>query len=60
MADVKSQGTDNPMTTVKLEPGEKVALCRCWHSKDFPLCDGSHKEHEGRGPAIVEAAAAEG
>ena len=56
MADTQTQGTDHPVTTVKLEPGEKVALCRCFASNKFPFCDGSHKEHPGRGPAVVEAA----
>jgi CDGSH-type Zn-finger protein len=43
-------------TVMKLEPGERVALCRCMRSKDFPFCDGTHKEIEGNaGPAIVEA-----
>ena len=36
----------------------KVAVCRCWQSKKFPLCDGSHRkwneEHQDQvGPAIV-------
>ncbi|KAK7865209.1 hypothetical protein R5R35_003925 [Gryllus longicercus] len=22
--------------------GDKVAFCRCWRSKNFPYCDGSH------------------
>lgn len=22
-----------------------VAYCRCWRSKTFPLCDGSHVKH---------------
>ncbi len=43
-------------TTMKLEPGERVALCRCMHSKEFPFCDGTHKQMEGTaGPVIIEA-----
>ena len=55
MAEVKTQGTDNPLTTVKLAAGEKVALCRCFGSSKFPYCDGTHTQHDGKGPAIVEA-----
>jgi len=54
MADVQTQGTDHPLTAVKLGPGEKVALCRCFGSQKFPFCDGTHMQHSGRGPAIVE------
>ncbi|XP_012937587.1 CDGSH iron-sulfur domain-containing protein 2 [Aplysia californica] len=25
--------------------GDKMAFCRCWRSKKFPLCDGSHNQH---------------
>lgn len=25
--------------------GDKVAFCRCWRSKNFPYCDGSHTPH---------------
>ncbi|KAH9514473.1 hypothetical protein Btru_025345 [Bulinus truncatus] len=25
--------------------GDKIAFCRCWRSKKFPLCDGSHNKH---------------
>ena len=57
MAEVQTQGTDHPRTTVKLKAGEKVAICRCFASNKFPFCDGSHKEHPGKGPAIVEAMA---
>ncbi len=49
----------HPRTTVRLDPGEKVALCRCFGSKKFPLCDGTHREHPGKGPVIVEARPAE-
>ena len=36
----------------------KVALCRCWQSKKFPLCDGSHRQYNAEhndnlGPIIV-------
>ncbi len=53
MAEVKEQGV---VTVVTLKPGEKVALCRCYRSKKFPFCDGSHKEEPGKGPAVVEVA----
>ena len=43
---------------LNLEPNEKIALCRCWQSKKFPYCDGSHRawnqEHNDQlGPAII-------
>ncbi len=53
MPEVKNQDV---LTIVTLKPGEKVALCRCYSSKKFPFCDGSHTEHPGKGPAIVEVA----
>lgn len=51
MPEVKQQDV---LTIVTLKPGEKVALCRCYGSKKFPFCDGTHKQHPGKGPAIVE------
>ena len=50
----------HPRTTVKLEAGERIALCRCFGSKKFPMCDGTHREHPGKGPVIVEAPPAGG
>ena len=41
-------------TFIKLDPGEKVALCRCFGSKKFPFCDGTHRQRPGTGPVIVE------
>ena len=40
---------------------EKKVYCRCWKSKTFPLCDGSHNEHNAKtgdnvGPLIVKKA----
>jgi CDGSH-type Zn-finger protein len=47
-------------TEVELEPGETVALCRCFASQKFPFCDGSHKQQPGKvAPVIVSAPAAE-
>ena len=46
-------------TTVQLEPGEKVLLCRCFLSKTFPLCDVTHKHHDIQaGPVLVECKSA--
>lgn len=42
-------------TTVILNKGDKVALCRCMQSKKFPFCDGTHRTIEGKfGPVLVE------
>lgn len=42
--------------TVKIQPGEKVMLCRCYRSEKFPICDISHaKCQDELGPVIVEA-----
>lgn len=41
-------------TTVTMRDGEVIALCRCWQSKSFPLCDGSHKYTEDdKGPVVI-------
>jgi CDGSH-type Zn-finger protein len=42
-------------TYVKIEPDERIKLCRCYKSTTFPICDGSHKSLDGTiGPVIVE------
>jgi CDGSH iron-sulfur domain-containing protein 1 len=38
---------------------KKTVFCRCWRSKKFPYCDGSHNEHNNKtgdniGPVIVQ------
>ncbi|CAN9514718.1 unnamed protein product [Ophioblennius macclurei] len=39
--------------------GTKAVYCRCWKSKKFPLCDGSHTKHneetgDNVGPLIIK------
>lgn len=48
-----------PRNELKLKPSDRVALCRCWQSKNFPYCDGSHRQYnqdnqDCLGPVIVE------
>jgi CDGSH-type Zn-finger protein len=41
--------------TVKIQPNEKVMLCRCYKSATFPFCDVSHRHTADElGPIIVE------
>ena len=41
-------------TRITLRKGEVIAVCRCWQSKNFPLCDGSHNENEDeKGPVMI-------
>ena len=45
---------------VKVQPGEKLMLCRCYKSATFPLCDLVHgKYSESFGPLIIEGVKAE-
>ncbi|XP_033097089.1 CDGSH iron-sulfur domain-containing protein 2 homolog A-like [Anneissia japonica] len=39
--------------------GNKTCFCRCWRSKKFPYCDGSHNKHndaccDNVGPLIIQ------
>ncbi|MEW5766285.1 MAG: CDGSH iron-sulfur domain-containing protein [bacterium] len=43
-------------TTVQLESGEQVAMRRCFKSKKFPFCDGTHRQEPSNvGLVIVQA-----
>lgn len=48
------------VTSVDIEDlGNKAVFCRCWRSKKFPYCDGSHNAHneecgDNVGPLIVK------
>lgn len=53
MAEHETTWGDHPRTTVRVRPGERVTLCRCFQSHNFPFCDGSHRQVEGRGPVTV-------
>ncbi|XP_034487008.1 CDGSH iron-sulfur domain-containing protein 2 homolog [Drosophila innubila] len=38
---------------------EKAAFCRCWKTKNWPYCDGSHAEHNKQtgdnvGPVVIK------
>ncbi len=37
---------------------KRISFCRCWQSKRFPYCDGSHRQHnsdtgDNIGPVVV-------
>lgn len=41
-------------TTVEIKPGERVSICRCGASKEWPFCDGAHKTFSiNVGPVVV-------
>ncbi|XP_068912200.1 CDGSH iron-sulfur domain-containing protein 2 homolog [Tenebrio molitor] len=53
---------DNPKVVdmIDIEDiSEKAALCRCWKTKNWPYCDGSHGAHnketgDNLGPVVVK------
>tara|TARA_B100000073_G_scaffold318285_1_gene296292 strand:+ start:884 stop:1060 length:177 start_codon:yes stop_codon:yes gene_type:complete len=56
MAEIKNEeAKDKAFVEITIQPGEKIALCRCFKSANMPYCDGAHKEVPGTGPAIVDA-----
>uniref|UniRef100_A0A2R5LJZ6 Putative salivary secreted peptide n=1 Tax=Ornithodoros turicata TaxID=34597 RepID=A0A2R5LJZ6_9ACAR len=54
------KGNPKIVTSVDIEDlGNKAVFCRCWRSKKFPYCDGSHNKHNDEcgdnvGPLIVK------
>ncbi len=54
MADWTEKGNEHPVVNMRIEPDEKIAICRCFESKNMPFCDGSHKNVPGKGPVIIE------
>ncbi|BFF91852.1 CDGSH iron-sulfur domain-containing protein 2 homolog [Drosophila madeirensis] len=48
------------VTMVDVEDiADKAAFCRCWKTKNWPYCDGSHAEHnkvtgDNVGPIVVK------
>ncbi|CAH1381233.1 hypothetical protein MTP99_005216 [Tenebrio molitor] len=54
--------TDNPKVVdmIDIEDiSEKAAFCRCWKTKNWPYCDGSHGAHnketgDNLGPVVVK------
>jgi CDGSH-type Zn-finger protein len=41
-------------TTIEIQSNERVSICRCWGSKEWPFCDGTHKKLPiNIGPAVV-------
>jgi len=42
-------------TRVTMRRGEVISLCRCWHSKNFSLCDGSQNDLDAKhGPVVIQ------
>jgi len=56
MAEITSEVRNGRLrSTIHIAPGERVSLCRCFKSKEFPICDGTHKTMEGEyGPVVVD------
>jgi len=58
----KAVQLSNPkvVDTIDVEDiSEKAAFCRCWQSRNWPYCDGSHGNHnketgDNLGPVIVK------
>ena len=50
------QSKEAKKDVIQIKTGETVALCRCWKSKKFPFCDGTHRKLElEEGPIVVSS-----
>ena len=47
MAEIKNEeAKDKAFVEITIQPGEKIALCRCFKSANMPYCDGAHKKFQ--------------
>jgi len=53
MEQSKPTKNNHPIDRIEAQPGDNIAICRCWAATNMPYCDGSHKSIPGRGPAII-------
>lgn len=44
MVEVKIKAVKNGPNLIVVNGNTQLALCRCGHSKNKPLCDGSHHQ----------------
>ncbi|KAK4537257.1 hypothetical protein CDCA_CDCA11G3282 [Cyanidium caldarium] len=56
--------THEPKSTKEVGAGQAFSACRCWHSKQFPQCDGSHNAYNKAtgdhvGPLVLKAVPAD-
>jgi CDGSH-type Zn-finger protein len=42
---LETEGGKPMKETYDLPVGKKAAMCRCWKSETFPLCNGSHNKY---------------
>jgi CDGSH-type Zn-finger protein len=59
MINLKIDKKSPKVATIVTQAEEKKVYCRCWKSKTFPYCDGSHVKHneetgDNVGPLIVK------
>lgn len=52
--------TDGPLVQEVVRTKGAIALCRCFASSKFPLCDGSHNKHnadngDNAGPLVLKS-----
>ena len=44
MVEVKVKAVKNGPVLITVDGNVQMALCRCGHSKNKPLCDGTHHQ----------------
>jgi CDGSH-type Zn-finger protein len=46
MVEVRMKAVKNGPNLIMVDGNVQLALCRCGHSKNKPMCDGSHRTAE--------------